>query len=575
MFVKPIPFEKAVKKLDQRVVTPASLNSAQWQRVPVAIRERAFFSATIESARFLQDAKDSLGDFLKSSRETLPDGKVALKTGSRARFVKLMREKAISWGMGPLDPEKQGTIQDITTEGRLRLIFDTQVKQANEFAYWQDGMDPMTLQMFPAMRFFRQRPVKDPRPYHEENRGVVKRKDDLPFWISMNRDFQVPWGPWGFNSGMDTEDVGRQEAEDLGLVQPAEILDSPEKDFNEFTKASLNGLDEATQQWLRKELGDLARFDLDAVWMKAPTLPEPDLSGITDDLDRRQILRRPHSTAEEARQKLLALEKDVREKWEKIKDLEQKLKDRWRMDPAERDKIPREQWQQMKQDLQALRESLRKGENLEAHMAISLPKDQRADIRGRREGRYTKNTKEAVDNATEFLGRIMHEKKAAKTPFKVASIDGRAHYKYWANRAMIPNLEKHSLYYSTQTAVHEIMHHFEYRNPEILDAARAFLLKRKKPDEKIRKLKSFYPNHGYKNHEVAFRDEWEERGGNIYQGKVYGPDARIETTPFTEVMTMGVERLYTDPVGFAYQDPDYFNFIISTLQAIPEGTPGG
>src|SRR5690349_13700546 len=107
-FVKPIPFQEAIDKLGSKSIIGSTLDSEQWSRVPVALRERGFFSSTVESTRFLQRGRDSINDFLTSAREeiTLPDGSktTALKIGSRADFVKQMQDFAYSEGMGPLDP---------------------------------------------------------------------------------------------------------------------------------------------------------------------------------------------------------------------------------------------------------------------------------------------------------------------------------------------------------------------------------------------------------------------------------------------------------------------------------------
>jgi hypothetical protein len=54
-FVAPIKFEAAIQKLGARSPIGAQLSSQQWSAVPVALRERALWSATIESLRFGQD----------------------------------------------------------------------------------------------------------------------------------------------------------------------------------------------------------------------------------------------------------------------------------------------------------------------------------------------------------------------------------------------------------------------------------------------------------------------------------------------------------------------------------------
>ena len=130
--VKPELFTEAVRKLGLRSPVGSQLTSAQWARVPVALRERAFFSSQIENVNFLRDMRGFLDDFLTGARETIvrPNGKTVtkLKVGSRADFVKLAREAAQRYGVGPVDPEDKGTIKDIQSEQRLNLIFDVNVE---------------------------------------------------------------------------------------------------------------------------------------------------------------------------------------------------------------------------------------------------------------------------------------------------------------------------------------------------------------------------------------------------------------------------------------------------------------
>ena len=55
-----------------------------------------------------------------------------------------------------------------------------------------------------------------------------------------------------------------------------------------------------------------------------------------------------------------------------------------------------------------------------------------------------------------------------------------------------------------------------------------------------------------------------ELGGVPYSGRVYADS--LDEAHATEVLTMGLQRLYEDPVGFAKKDPDYFKFILSVLR---------
>jgi hypothetical protein len=249
-FVKPILFREAIEKLDVKTIVAAGLDSAQWARVPAALRERAYFSSRVESAHFLQKTKDWLGDFLSGAREkvTRPDGTetTALKMGSRADFVKEAQDFAIENNMGPLDPEDEGTIKDIRTERRLELIYDVQTQSAERYGYWKQGMDPDVLNEFPAMRLVRIRELIDPkseRVFHRDAEGVARLKTDVGYWKALNQDFGVPWGPWGWGCGHDVEDVDRDEAEALGLIEPGQELEPVPGEFNADLEASTEGMD--------------------------------------------------------------------------------------------------------------------------------------------------------------------------------------------------------------------------------------------------------------------------------------------------------------------------------------------
>ncbi len=263
-FSDPIPFTEALEKLRSRGVLPSGLDSFSWSRMPVALRERAFFSSRLESARVLQAMQDYLGDYLANDRAIESHG--GLRATGRAEFVANMRELAIREGLGRVDPQtgeispeiRESDLRDIRSLARLQLIFDTQVEAAQEYGYWKQGQDPDILEVFPAQRFIRVRPVMAPRPYHEAALGEVRRKDDLQFWLSLNRDFGVPWGPWGFNSGCGVEDVDRDEAVELGVMREADEVRPVEREFNEGLEASIRDLGPDLAAALRRATGGTA-----------------------------------------------------------------------------------------------------------------------------------------------------------------------------------------------------------------------------------------------------------------------------------------------------------------------------
>lgn len=279
-FITPILWDNGVDAIGDRTPIGSLLNSEEWSDVPVALRERAFFSSQIESIRFLQRSRDFLTNFEANSIETLPNGQTALAAGSRQQFVKDLGDFAVSEGMGPLDPADAGTIKDITSEGRLSLIFDVMTQSANDYSYWKQGMNPDVLDEFPAQRFVREAEVKQPRTVHQMNEGVVMLKSDLDFWLAMNDPsfggFGVPWGPWGFGSEMGVEDVDRDTSEQLGLLKPGEKVQPVEKDFNDRLEASTKNLDPDMVAKLKDSFGDQVQFDDGTVkWRSTPPEEKP------------------------------------------------------------------------------------------------------------------------------------------------------------------------------------------------------------------------------------------------------------------------------------------------------------
>jgi hypothetical protein len=261
-FVKPIPFHEAIEKLGERSPIASRLKSSEWAEVPTALRERAFFSSRVESMRFLQRGRDAISDFLQQTREVLPNGESALATGGRAKFIEGMRQFAAKEGMGPLD--RKGALTDITSERRLGLIFDTQTQQMQDFGYRKQGMDPDVLNEFPAQRFIRVKDVSEPRDWHVQFEDQVYLKTD-PIWKRVNRDFGVPWGPWGWGCGHDVEDVDRDEAEALGLIRRDQVIEPPRDDPNEGLEASTKGMDPDLIEKLQQEFGDRIKVEGDAI----------------------------------------------------------------------------------------------------------------------------------------------------------------------------------------------------------------------------------------------------------------------------------------------------------------------
>jgi len=490
-FEEPELFAEALAKIGEREVVGSRLRSSEWRdKVAVALRERAFFSATVENARVLQTMKDYLEDFMAKAVDAETGG---LRAQGRAEFVADMRELAIREGLGKVDPKTgkispeidEGDLTDLRSMARLQLIFDTQVESANEYGYWSQGQDEDVLAAYPAQRFIRVRPVRAPRPYHSVAEGAVRLKSDLDFWLGLNRDFGVPWGPWGFNSGMGVEDVDRIDAEHLGLIKPGVRPTPAKKDLNERLSASVRDLDGSMLRELQGVFGDKVTMrEGRVVWRGTVAGPAvPAQKGVAEILT--SVL-----TAQDV------------------------------------DK---------------------------AHAALELPTELRGTLAM---GTVEPSIALRANVAKRFLERMVHKDFLACDAVNVAEDVTTGRGRYFSDSKTAEIIK------SGANAVHEFCHHIEFENPAISKACKAFR-KSRTVGEQPQLLSVLTGDSDYGPEEKAFKDKWAELGGSHYMGKYYGDDA-----PATEILTMGMERLFLDPIGFAQQDPEYFSFIIQTLQKL-------
>lgn len=173
------------------------------------------------------------------------------------------------------------------------------------------------------------------------------------------------------------------------------------------------------------------------------------------------------------------------------------------------------------------------------------------------------STQKRVDEALDFVGRVVHEKtaqklngtqitvsKAVKREYAIKTTRGEGFDRVTGGRIFCNHLTP------TSTIVHEIGHCIEFSDKMYKRAANVFLDRRTAGEEaqQLRKLtkKNFDPS------EIAKPDKFR----TPYIGKIYGDK-------YTEVISMGIQYLYEDPLKFAEEDPDMFDFIVDLLRADP------
>lgn len=620
--LEPMPFWQALSYLEAKEAVASAMTTAEWQRMPVAVRVKSLFSATLTSAKAAQEITDYLTGFVRGEKAANDKGKEYHVYQGRAEFVANMRARMLEEGFGKvlhdgtLDPEiHDNDLRDLRGCRRLQLIFDTQTEQAASFAQWQEGQDPDVLDVYPCQRFIRVRPVHTPRPYHDAAIGEVRRKDDLAFWIGLNRDFRLPWGPWGFNSGCGVEDVDRDESEALGVIKPTDKVRPIKKDFLDGLEESVRGLDDKTRRWIQAQMGNRVRFLGDTA-VYQPSKPRPAAPASAPS--------RPAKTPAQidAQKKRIADTIAVRQQRE----------------AAARGQIAQRLWQDFKQRKEAELAPLRaRFKNAAAaYMKAQTPENRiawiAADDAFRKAleswepgGMLHKATVKAINREEEqswsrtyrdsmrFLGldgMIIPQDKRGTVAVSQVKIDARYNITPARPQKLSPNVQQgldlvraivaadklppslgvHVLKDSSarafqlhgnikvssttppSTVAHELAHAIEHARPDILRQSAAFLYDRGR-GEQPKRLKSLFPTHNYRPQEITLEDKWAEKGGHAYTGKIYCPDYNtsisreqfISSVRSSEILSMGIQRMLESPVDFQRQDPEFYNFIKAQL----------
>lgn len=109
---------------------------------------------------------------------------------------------------------------------------------------------------------------------------------------------------------------------------------------------------------------------------------------------------------------------------------------------------------------------------------------------------------------------------------------------------------------------HELGHAIEWQVPGVHEATQDFL-KHRCGDEPMTTLRDIYPNSGYRPDEAGRKDDFGkvfDGPSAYYVGKTYKASAKN-----SEVLSMGIEALHSDPVGFATKDPEFAMFTLGCL----------
>lgn len=125
---------------------------------------------------------------------------------------------------------------------------------------------------------------------------------------------------------------------------------------------------------------------------------------------------------------------------------------------------------------------------------------------------------------------------------------------------------------SLEDYAHELGHHLERNYETVYDAAKAFRDYRCGTEIPSR-FKSLWPHAGYRGSEIGCKDDfvrlWTALEGNAAKAEKWGYyTGKLYSHPSTEIISMGLQAMYKDPVTFAKVDPEYFKFMVGIFNDV-------
>jgi hypothetical protein len=232
-FRTPLPFLQAIDSRTVRTVLPTDFRTQLLQEIPPQLRERAFFSAGVTNAEFLDRANSAIDDLLSGTVDR------ATKRLELKQLLARLEYRPV--------PGEEGTLTDLSGDLRLNLILDQNLQAAQGYGSWKQGQDPAILDLWPAQELI------DTNPGQTDNRRnwrqiwtdaggqfygnrMIALKND-PIWTRISR-FSVPYPPFDFGSYWDVADIDRNEAVALGLIDRDTELLPQDRGFNDDLQAS-------------------------------------------------------------------------------------------------------------------------------------------------------------------------------------------------------------------------------------------------------------------------------------------------------------------------------------------------
>ncbi len=232
-----MPYDRTAEAyLRRKQDVPTDLTSREMAELGYQIRERAFWSATVNNAKVVNAMHRACNGFA-AGKLSMSDARLAI-------------QRALdSAGYKPADGTR-GTIRDLSSFRRQDLILRTNLEMAQGYARLAEAQEDLDL--YPCFELVRIRQSRVPRDWKSRwvsaggrlYGGRMIALKSSPVWKNLSR-FDRPYPPFDFGSGMGVEDIDRDEAIALGLLPKDEPVDEiPDFDDALETEVSLERIPE-------------------------------------------------------------------------------------------------------------------------------------------------------------------------------------------------------------------------------------------------------------------------------------------------------------------------------------------
>ena len=253
--------------LKRKQDVPTNLTSREMAELDYQIRERAFWSATVNNAKVVNAMHKACNDYAA--------GKLSM---SDARLA--MQRALNSTGYKPADGTK-GSIRDLNSFRRQDLILRTNLEMAQGYARFAEAQEDLDL--YPCFELIRIRQSRQPRDWTSRwqaaggklYNGRMIAEVNSPIWTEISR-FKQPYPPFDFNSGMGLRDVSRKEAVESGVID-ADNFAQPQElpSMNENLETEIPGANDALKKDISERMKGLAKWDGDKLVFTDPNGTKP------------------------------------------------------------------------------------------------------------------------------------------------------------------------------------------------------------------------------------------------------------------------------------------------------------